>query len=165
MSSPALKEGKHGECCPDVVFAVRGTWQANLLFRHPCGDVDAGRLVAKSPGASLTRRHAATQRTVCAMGWVAQLVAQRFSFFGCPRMAADVQKYYLTWEVRTPTYTCEHHSLDWGSSARRFKSCQPDTGQRHFPDNRDVPFSIRTTTRTPTRGRSSMFAGDKFGPV
>ena len=24
-------------------------------------------------------------------------------------------------------------ALDWGSSGRRFKSCQPDTGQRRFP--------------------------------
>ena len=91
------------------------------------------------------------QRTVCAMGLVAQLVAQRFSFFGCPRMAADVQKYHLTWEVRTPTHTCEHHSFDRGSSGRRFKSCQPDTGQRHFPENRDVPFSIRAPTPVPQR--------------
>jgi hypothetical protein len=28
----------------------------------------------------------------------------------------------------------ENHVMsDWGSSGRRFKSCQPDTGQRHFP--------------------------------
>ena len=32
---------------------------------------------------------------------------------------------------------------DWGSSGRRFKSYQPDAGQRRFPENRDVPFSIR----------------------
>ena len=52
--------------------------------------------------------------------------------------------------VPASTQTCS--AAIWGSSGRRFKSCQPDTGQRHFP-------------RTPTRGRSSMFAGDKFGPV
>jgi hypothetical protein len=25
-----------------------------------------------------------------------------------------------------PTHVCEHTSFDWGSSGRRFKSCQPD---------------------------------------
>jgi len=35
-----LKEGKHGSAVPDAVFAVKGTWQANLLFSHPCGSLD-----------------------------------------------------------------------------------------------------------------------------
>ena len=32
----------------------------------------------------------------------------------------------------TAAHTCEHVSVDWGSSGRRFKSCQPDAGQRGF---------------------------------
>src|SRR5271163_3132988 len=28
---------------------------------------------------------------------------------------------------RTPEHTCEPHFHSWGSSGRRFKSCQPDT--------------------------------------
>jgi hypothetical protein len=31
-------------------------------------------------------------------------------------------------------------ATSWGSSGRRFKSCQPDTGQTHFPEFREVPF-------------------------
>jgi hypothetical protein len=31
---------------------------------------------------------------------------------------------------------------DWGSSDRRFKSCQPDAGQRRFPEIREVLFSV-----------------------
>jgi hypothetical protein len=38
---------------------------------------------------------------------------------------AYVHEAGLTCENRTPTHVCEHASFDWGSSGRRFKSCQP----------------------------------------
>ena len=38
-------------------------------------------------------------------------------------------------------------ALDWGSSGRRFKSCQPDTGQRVFPGGARPTHRRRVTAR------------------
>jgi hypothetical protein len=43
---------------------------------------------------------------------------------------------------------CEHAWFDWGSSGRRFKSCQPDTGQSYFGQ---APESRRRSCLLPQR--------------
>jgi hypothetical protein len=52
------------------------------------------------------------------------------NFGGGMWVFADAQKPGLTWGVCTPANVCEHGSFDWGSSGRRFKSCQPDQRTR-----------------------------------
>ena len=42
-------------------------------------------------------------------------------------------------------------AICWGSSGRRFKSCQPDTGQRLFFKASVVEFGCRTQTRYPNQ--------------
>jgi hypothetical protein len=49
-----------------------------------------------------------------------------------PATFADVRKWPLRRQNRTAADTSEPPVLTWGSSGRRFKSCQPDTGQSRF---------------------------------
>src|SRR5262245_61228671 len=46
-----------------------------------------------------------------------------------PRVSVAVRRCAetaVTCTDRASTHTCEHRYFDWGSSGRRFKSCQPD---------------------------------------
>jgi hypothetical protein len=56
-----------------------------------------------------------------------QFVPPFFRFHGCAPVCiegSDLPK-------RTATHSCAHHFFNWGSSGRRFKSCQPDTVMSH----------------------------------
>jgi len=61
---------------------------------------------------------------------IQQPVQQRGQFLGCSWLSADVQTMPLSCSFWSPTDTGGHPTWIWGSSGRRFKSCQPDTHHR-----------------------------------
>ena len=60
---------------------------------------------------------------------VQQPVQQPGELRGC-RDGSPMYLKRLTCGNWTPTHMCEHDYLNWGSSGRRFKSCQPDQDYR-----------------------------------